>query len=114
MPDPQSQSSFVWTTRIDAEHPALAGHFPGHPVVPGVVLIGEVLRAARALIDPRLELSGLPVVKFSAPVVPGDALSIVLEPAAGERIAFSIRRDGRDGPQTVASGALVCVRPVIL
>src|SRR5215472_5808073 len=33
------------TLTIAAEHPALAGHFPGTPIVPGVVLLDETLRA---------------------------------------------------------------------
>lgn len=108
MPDPPRK--LLWTTRVGADHPALPGHFPGHPVVPGVVLISEVLRAARVLIDPSLVLHGLPVVKFSAPVLPGDALQVVLEPGVEGRIAFSLRRAAPDGLHTVASGALVCVR----
>jgi 3-hydroxyacyl-[acyl-carrier-protein] dehydratase len=35
----------VTTLRIEPGHPALAGHFPGAPVLPGVVLLDETLRA---------------------------------------------------------------------
>jgi 3-hydroxymyristoyl/3-hydroxydecanoyl-(acyl carrier protein) dehydratase len=37
--------SVVTTLTIAAEHPALAGHFPGSPIVPGVVLLDEMVRA---------------------------------------------------------------------
>jgi len=33
------------TVTIGAEHPALAGHFPGAPILPGVLLLDEMLRA---------------------------------------------------------------------
>lgn len=107
---------YEWQTRISADHPALPGHFPGNPIVPGVVLISEVLRAARALIDADLVLCGLPNVKFTAPVWPGDTLLIVLEvlevlePAADDQIRFSMLRDTGEDAQPVVSGSLRCTR----
>jgi hypothetical protein len=35
----------VHSFRVEPDHPALDGHFPGRPVVPGVVLLDEVLAA---------------------------------------------------------------------
>ena len=53
---------------IDYDHPSLAGHFPGHPVVPGVVLLNEVLDTLRHGSAAPLVVTGLPMVKFSSPL----------------------------------------------
>ena len=31
---------------LSADHPAFAGHFPGHPIVPGALILDEVIRRA--------------------------------------------------------------------
>lgn len=62
---------------IAATHPAFAGHFPSRPVVPGVVLLDESLRAIASHfgID-RDKLSStlcrIGVAKFLSPVGPGE------------------------------------------
>lgn len=76
---------------IDANHASLAGHFPGHPVVPGVVLLDCVAAALeRAGADP---LRRIRAVKFLAPLLPQQAaqLSLVLD---GARVRFRIECDG--------------------
>ena len=54
--------------RIDADHPALPGHFPGRPVVPGVVLLDQVAMAIEGEFGARV--AGLPQVKFLLPLLP--------------------------------------------
>ena len=62
---------------IRANHPTLPGHFPGTPLVPGVVILDEVLAA---LIEWRhdSQLTGIRMVKFLAPLQPEQAFMISL------------------------------------
>ena len=92
--------------QIPQDHPSYAGHFPGRPIVPGVVLLDMVLRAAEqwpdwaAAPDAALEI---PVCKFLRAVLPGAALMLTLSagPGAGS-VNFRLQHDG----QLVASGSL--------
>jgi 3-hydroxyacyl-[acyl-carrier-protein] dehydratase len=58
---------------ISADHPALAGHFPGNPIVPGVVILDAVVRQAGG------GVVKLPAVKFHAPLRPGEEFEIRIE-----------------------------------
>lgn len=62
---------------IHADHPAFAGHFPGHPIVPGVVLLDHAQHAIETVTG--LRLAGVAVAKFLSPVGPGEALSVTFE-----------------------------------
>lgn len=62
---------------IPADHPAFAGHFPGRPIVPGVVLIDHAQHAIETATG--LRLVGLAVAKFLSPVGPGETLSVTFE-----------------------------------
>lgn len=55
---------------VPHDHPCLPGHFPGRPVVPGVVVLDHVLQAVEALHGPRAA-ARLPQVKFVQPLLPG-------------------------------------------
>ena len=63
---------------VPASHPSLPGHFPGRPVVPGVVLLARVLAAIEAEHGP-LPALRLPQVKFMRPLLPGEPAVIELE-----------------------------------
>ena len=82
-------TSFV----VEASHPALAGHFPGNPVVPGVLILEHVVLAVEATIARRMRLQGLRQVKFLEPLLPGQSAQISLEAGVG-MISFRVTRNG--------------------
>ncbi len=84
-----------WLVPID--HPCFAGHFPGQPIVPGVLLTAQVLEAAATLIDHTWTQRAVQITsaKFLAPVRPGDRCDIELRvDHAGlpRKLRFDIRR----------------------
>jgi len=88
---------------IDAGHPSLPGHFPGRPVVPGVVVLDRVVAALEARQGP-LPALRLARVKFLRPLLPGEAARIELEPPATDtaRWRFRVLR----AEATIASGEI--------
>ena len=87
-------SGFEQALCIDAKHPALPGHFPGQPLVPGVILLEQVALALRAWRGKRL--TRVLEAKFVAPLLPDEAAMLRLMEAdpASSRIRFEIQRDG--------------------
>ncbi|MFQ5935231.1 MAG: hypothetical protein ACE5LB_02320 [Acidiferrobacterales bacterium] len=90
---------------ISPDHPALAGHFPGNPIVPGVVLLDEIIRAAEAEASRngrRSQVWTVPIVKFLRPLLPGQLCSVEFSQYNQGRIQFVCRSQGK----TVATGQL--------
>ena len=76
---------------IPADHPALPGHFPGRPVVPGVVLLDRVAAALRCWRGARIV--GLPQVKFVRPLLPGQTVELHLDDGV-DGVRFRLLHDG--------------------
>jgi 3-hydroxyacyl-[acyl-carrier-protein] dehydratase len=91
------------TVTIHADHPALAGHFPGVPILPGVLLLDETLRALEA--DPALAARHWHIgrAKFLKPVRPGETLLLEQEPLPNGSVHFTVSSAGHP----VAEGMLV-------
>lgn len=89
---------------IPADHPALPGHFPGRPVVPGVVLLDQAQRLIEAHCGQGC--SGLAMAKFSSPATPADVLTLDFTPT-DEAVRFEIHA----GERLVASGRFRLSRP---
>lgn len=89
---PEDESQHQSTILVPCEHPAIPGHFPGNPVVPGVVILHEAILAARRWLGPDLRIRRLQQAKFPAPLRPGEEAVIELTREA-DRVLFSVRRD---------------------
>jgi 3-hydroxymyristoyl/3-hydroxydecanoyl-(acyl carrier protein) dehydratase len=84
-----------------ADHPAFAGHFPGQPIVPGVLLIDAALHAvAQARQVPGCQILS---AKFLSPVKPGETLTLSWTGNGQGAIRFDIAGSGRP----VATGSFV-------
>jgi 3-hydroxymyristoyl/3-hydroxydecanoyl-(acyl carrier protein) dehydratase len=93
--------------RIAADHPAYAGHFPGRPILPGVVLLDAALHAL-AVQQGITGSAQLKSAKFHSPVQPGEALTLHATESPMGGFRFEIRcLDSRGGERSVASGSLV-------
>jgi 3-hydroxymyristoyl/3-hydroxydecanoyl-(acyl carrier protein) dehydratase len=85
---------------VSPQHPALAGHFPGNPIVPGVVILRRVCQAVTEARGG--SVTAVPVVKFHAPLRPRESFEIGFEPAAGGNVSFRVMR----GDTLIASGTV--------
>ena len=70
--------TFASECSIPSTHPSLEGHFPDNPVIPGVVLLEEVLTVLKEW-SPGARVHGFQAVKFLQPVTPGSPFTVDLE-----------------------------------
>lgn len=80
---PRDAATHVVRRRVPVDHPSFAGHFPGRPILPGVLLLAEVMEALRELGDDAA-VAGCEIAsaKFLSPVGPGAELTITLQVSA--------------------------------
>ena len=94
---------------IQADHPSLPGHFPGAPLVPGVVILDEVVAALNEW-QRNSQLSGIRNVKFLAPLKPEQLFTISLSVTSknNSEVSFCCRLEQRvivEGRLEIAWGA---------
>lgn len=93
---------------VPADHPAYAGHFPGRPILPGVVLLDAALHALAARQGMQAMTGQLKSAKFHRPVQPGEPLTLHAAELPTGGFRFEIRSmDGHGGEHDVASGSVV-------
>jgi acyl-coenzyme A synthetase/AMP-(fatty) acid ligase len=95
------------TLLVEATLPQFDGHFPAHPVLPGVAQVDWALTFGHELFGIAGEFVGMDALKFQQVIVPGTRLSLVLESQAPGRLAFRYHSAG--GPH--ASGRLLFGEP---
>lgn len=78
---------------IDSDHPALPGHFPGHPTVPAVLILSRVIAAARRAY-PDAKVNGIRKAKFLRRLGPDQPFDIELGTPAEDTLKFACRAAG--------------------
>lgn len=78
---------------VSGNEPFFQGHFPGRPIMPGVLIVEAMAQSACILFLSKPELKdklaffmGIDKVKFRKPVVPGDMLELRVEVLRGGRV----------------------------
>jgi 3-hydroxymyristoyl/3-hydroxydecanoyl-(acyl carrier protein) dehydratase len=98
--------SFRQRVEIPADSPFFTGHFPGHPILPGIAHPLLVARALAAGMEMRI--AEIPSLKLRSPVRPGDVLDIS---GTGPEEDGSVRFELRRGTQVISQGALRIAPP---
>lgn len=88
------------------DHPVFPGHFPGHPIVPGVLLLDWAHAAIEAHLGQRIQ--ALTEAKFNSPATPADVLELEFD-ANLTTVRFEIRSAARK----VASGRFALSSPAV-
>jgi 3-hydroxyacyl-[acyl-carrier-protein] dehydratase len=95
-------ASVEYRWQVPVDHPAYAGHFPGQPIVPGVVLLDQAILFAEKMLACPAGNWQVGNAKFLSPVVPGEVLTFDLNKKPSGAIAFAVHCEGR----LVSSGSL--------
>jgi 3-hydroxymyristoyl/3-hydroxydecanoyl-(acyl carrier protein) dehydratase len=85
-----SESLHIFPLCIPRTHPCLPGHFPGRPIVPGVVLLDHVLEGADRWLGRPCRARSLSAAKFTSPLLPEQHATVELT-LAGSELSFVIR-----------------------
>lgn len=86
---------------VPADHPSLAGHFPGHPIVPGVLVVDHVFQAVRRLTG--REIGRVLRVKFTSPLLPQERADGTCE-YDDARVSFRVATQRGGQPVLLAEG----------
>jgi 3-hydroxyacyl-[acyl-carrier-protein] dehydratase len=101
---------------VSANEPFFTGHFPGFPIMPGVLIVEAMAQAGGALLltevpdreDKLMVFTGIERARFRRPVVPGDQLRIEVEVLAWRRTAVRMQGNAYVGEKLAAEAVVTC------
>jgi 3-hydroxyacyl-[acyl-carrier-protein] dehydratase len=101
---------------VSINEPFFNGHFPGAPVMPGVLTIEAMAQAGAilGLLEKKADLSkslvyfmGIDEAKFRRPIVPGDQMRIVVEVLRRKAIVWKMKGEVYVGSELAAEAVLL-------
>ena len=110
------KQKIVALKNVSANEPHFAGHFPGFPIMPGVLIVEAIAQAGGALLltevpdrDSKLMVfTGIERARFRKPVVPGDQLRIEVEVLAWRTTAVRMQGMVYVGDKLVCEAVVTC------
>ena len=103
---------------VTMNEPFFPGHFPHHPVMPGVLIVEAMAQAAALLSFKSLGIkpdensvvyfAGLDNVRFKRPVVPGDQLLLEVSITQSKRNIYKYKGFARVGDELATEAELMC------
>jgi 3-hydroxyacyl-[acyl-carrier-protein] dehydratase len=111
-----NESSIVGLKNITVNEPHFIGHFPGYPVMPGVMIIESMAQVGGILVAtvaPHTRgrimfLASVEEAKFRRPVVPGDQLRIKMELIRLKHTVAKMKGEATVDGQVAAEATLMC------
>ena len=99
---------------VSHNEPFFVGHFPGNPVMPGVLIIEALAQSAAILALSELKsesqrmfmLTGIEKARFRRPVVPGDQLDMEVSVIRSRGPLWKMRAEARVGGEIAAEAEL--------
>src|SRR6185312_2350662 len=112
----QRKERIVALKNVTVNEPFFAGHFPGFPIMPGVLMVEAMAQAGGALLlteipdrDHKLMVfTGIERARFRRPVVPGDQLRIEVEVLAWRQTAVRMQGKAYVGEKLAAEAVVTC------
>ena len=112
-----SEDRIVAIKNVTINEPFFAGHFPGAPVMPGVLTIEAMAQAGAilSLLDRKPEdlknvlvyFMGIDEARFRRPIVPGDQLRIVVEVLRRKAMVWKMKGEVYVGNELAAEATLL-------
>ena len=110
------KQKIVALKNVSANEPHFAGHFPGYPIMPGVLIIEAIAQAGGTLVlseipdrdDKLMVFTGIERARFRKPVVPGDQLRIEVEVLAWRSTATRMQGRVYVGDKLVCEAVVTC------
>jgi 3-hydroxyacyl-[acyl-carrier-protein] dehydratase len=112
----ERKKRIVAIKNVTANEPHFAGHFPGYPIMPGVLMVEAIAQAGGALLlteipdrtNKLMVFTGIERAKFRKPVTPGDQLRVEVDVLAWRSTAVKMQGNVYVGDKLACEAIVTC------